>query len=293
MKLYFLGTGTSTGVPHLGCDCKVCQSSDPRDQRTRCSALLQTETGQLLLIDCGPDFRLQMQRFLTTPNSSMRAQLSHFHREVEELSLEQAQALGLSEALQHRYSLPVIDAVLLTHEHFDHVGGLDDLRPFSLGQAVNICCEPNVAAPILRNMHYCFRENPYPGAPKLRMQTIETLAPFEAAGVEITPIRVFHGQLPILGFRIGSLAYLTDMSSLPDCEWDKLKGVRTLVTNALRHAPHPTHQNLQQAIAFAQRVGAERTYFIHQSHGAGLQAESQAHLPEGMAYAYDGLEIAL
>lgn len=291
MKLYFLGTGTSTGVPHIGCQCKVCQSTDRRDQRTRSSALLHTDEGRLLLLDCGPDFRTQMLRFLDGHPESRCPTLPYRHRQVEELSLEQAQALGLDEGMTHHYALPMIDAVLLTHEHFDHVGGLDDLRPFSIFHPIDICCEPRVAAPILQHMHYCFRENPYPGSPKLTMRPLESLQPFVAGGVEIVPLRVLHGKLPIVGYRIGPLAYITDMSTMPDSEWGKLRGVRTLVTNALRHAPHGTHQTLQQAITFAQRVGAERTYFIHQSHGAGTTAESEKWLPQGMVYAYDGLEI--
>lgn len=293
MKLYFLGTGTSTGVPHLGCQCEVCQSADPRDHRTRSSALLHTDEGRLILLDCGPDFRLQMERFLATHRPEQCPTLPYRHRHVDELPLEQAQALGLPRAVAHDYALPLIDAVLLTHEHFDHVGGLDDLRPFSIFQPINIYCEPRVAAPILQHMHYCFREQPYPGAPKLTMCPLESLQPFSVGGVEITPIRVLHGQLPIVGYRIGSLAYITDMSSMPDTEWDKLQGVRTLVTNALRYASHPTHQTLQQAIDFAQRVGAQHTYFIHQSHGAGTVADSLQRLPAGMAYAYDGLDIEL
>ena len=264
MKLYFLGTGTSSGVPQMGCACAVCTSSDPRDRRSRCSALLETDDHRLLLIDCGPDFRSQMLRFIAEhPFGS--GTLPYHERRVAEMSDEQARAAGLHEAPRTPYAVPALEAVLLTHEHFDHVAGLDDLRPLSHFSPIEVWAEPNVAAPILRHMGYC--------------------------GATVTPIRVMHGRLPIAGFRIGDLAYMTDLSALPDSEWPKLQGVRTLVVSALRPEPHNTHQTLEQAIAMARRVGAARTYFIHMCHQAGRQCEADAQLPEGMAYAYDGLEI--
>ena len=142
-------------------------------------------------------------------------------------------------------------------------------------------------------MFYCFREKRYPGSPHLVMREISPDTPFSIGTTQIVPIRVMHGKLPIVGYRIGDLAYLTDMSTLPDTERHKLAGVRTMVVNALRHEAHPTHQNLQEAIAFAQSVGAAHTYFVHMSHGAGTQAEADRTLPHGMTYAYDGLEIDL
>lgn len=291
MKLYFLGTGTSSGVPQMGCACAVCTSSDPRDRRSRCSALLETDDHRLLLIDCGPDFRSQMLRFIAEHPHRPDSTLPYHERRVAEMSDEQARAAGLHEAPRTPYTVPALEAVLLTHEHFDHVAGLDDLRPLSHFSPIEVWAEPNVAAPILRHMGYCFGKDHYPGSPQLTMHEFSIDQSFTAAGATVTPIRVMHGRLPIAGFRIGDLAYMTDLSALPDSEWPKLQGVRTLVVSALRPEPHNTHQTLEQAIAMARRVGAARTYFIHMCHQAGRQCEADAQLPEGMAYAYDGLEI--
>lgn len=291
MKLYFLGTGTSSGVPQMGCACAVCTSSDPRDRRSRCSALLETDDHRLLLIDCGPDFRSQMLRFIAEHPHRPDSTLPYHERRVAEMSDEQARAAGLHEAPRTPYAVPALEAVLLTHEHFDHVAGLDDLRPLSHFSPIEVWAEPNVAAPILRHMGYCFGKDHYPGSPQLTMHEFSIDQSFTAAGTTVTPIRVMHGRLPIAGFRIGDLAYMTDLSALPDSEWPKLQGVRTLVVSALRPEPHNTHQTLEQAIAMARRVGAARTYFIHMCHQAGRQCEADAQLPEGMAYAYDGLEI--
>lgn len=291
MKLYFLGTGTSSGVPQMGCACAVCTSSDPRDRRSRCSALLETDDHRLLLIDCGPDFRSQMLGFIAEHPHRPDSTLPYHERRVAEMSDEQARAAGLHEAPRTPYAVPALEAVLLTHEHFDHVAGLDDLRPLSHFSPIEVWAEPNVAAPILRHMGYCFGKDHYPGSPQLTMHEFSIDQSFTAAGATVTPIRVMHGRLPIAGFRIGDLAYMTDLSALPDSEWPKLQGVRTLVVSALRPEPHNTHQTLEQAIAMARRVGAARTYFIHMCHQAGRQCEADAQLPEGMAYAYDGLEI--
>lgn len=291
MKLFFLGTGTSSGVPQVGCGCPVCRSTDPRDRRSRCSALIATDDRRLILIDCGPDFRQQMLDLIRQHPHNEPSPLLYLRKSVAEMTDEQARRAGLHEAPRHDYALPLIEAVLLTHEHFDHVGGLDDLRPFSIARPIDIYAEPNVAAPIVRNMHYSFANDRYPGAPHLTMREIDLETPFHVGETLICPIRVMHGKLPIAGYRIGALAYLTDMSSLPDGEGEKLEGIDTLVVNALRHEPHPTHQSIQEAVAFARTVGARQTFFTHLSHGAGLHAETQALLPDDIHLACDGLEI--
>lgn len=284
MKLHFLGTGTSTGVPQMGCNCALCTSTDPRDKRLRCSALLETNEHRLILIDCGPDFRTQMLRFMQENPWHEGQTLSYFRRSFYRSNTPNT-------APDYEYALPGIEAVLLTHEHFDHVGGLDDLRPFSMMQEICIFAEERVAQPIVRNMHYCFGETRYPGAPQLRMRHIGPNETITVAGVQVQPIRVFHGKLPILGFRIGDFAYITDMSSMDETELPKLQGVHTLVVNALRPEPHPTHMSIAQAISFAQQIGAERTFFVHQNHEAYRQAEADRLLPDGIFFAYDGLTI--
>lgn len=293
MKLHFLGTGTSSGVPQMGCSCAVCRSADPRDKRTRCSALLETDDRRLILIDCGPDFRSQMLRFLDEHPYHPQSDIPFHTRNVTEMTPEQARAAGLHEPPSHNYALPAIEAVVITHEHFDHVAGLDDLRPFSVFHPITIFAEPNVAAPILRNMAYCFAEKRYPGSPHLIMQEIDSDRPFSIGQTEVQPIRVLHGRLPIVGFRIGALVYITDMSALPPEEWPKLRGVDTLVVNALRHEPHPTHQSIAEATAFAQRMGARQTYFIHMSHGAGFHAAAADDLPHNVHFAHDGMTISI
>ena len=181
MKLYFLGTGTSSGVPQMGCACAVCTSSDPRDRRSRCSALLETDDHRLLLIDCGPDFRSQMLRFIAEHPHRPDSTLPYHERRVAEMSDEQARAAGLHEAPRTPYAVPALEAVLLTHEHFDHVAGLDDLRPLSHFSPIEVWAEPNVAAPILRHMGYCFGKDHYPGSPQLTMHEFAIGQSFTAA----------------------------------------------------------------------------------------------------------------
>jgi phosphoribosyl 1,2-cyclic phosphate phosphodiesterase len=251
LKIFFLGTGTSTGIPEIGCKCEVCQSSDKKDKRLRASVLIAVK-GKRILIDCGPDFREQL---LDLP----------FQK---------------------------IDAVLLTHEHYDHVGGLDDLRPFCRFGDVRIFAESKVSNSIQRRMPYIFVKDKYPGVPRLEMVEI-TNKPFLVNDVEVTPIRVMHYTLGIFAYRIGSFAYITDMKTIPDEELPKLENLDVLVVNALRIQEHLSHQNLEQALAFADRVKAKATYFIHMSHDMGLHAEVEKTLPANIFFAYDKLQLEI
>lgn len=281
MKLYFLGTGTSTGVPQLGCACKVCTSTDPRDTRTRTSAVLETDNNQLILIDCGPDFRTQIHRYLHVHTRERNPHLPFMEREPKDKS-------------NPPICLPAIEATLITHWHYDHIGGLDDLRPFSALKPITIYAEDSVVQQVRRTMHYCFSDNPYPGSPVLKTQIIRPEESFDVAGIKITPIRVLHGTLPIIGFRIGRLAYITDMSQMPEDEMQKLQGVETLVVNALRHTHHPSHQTIAAAINFVHKIKPKQTYLVHMCHGAGLHREAQERLhDETIHFAYDGLEITI
>ena len=259
MKLTFLGTGTSTGVPQIGCRCIVCTSTDKRDQRQRCSSLIEVEDDtapdgvRRILIDCSPDFRQQM------------------------LSID----------------FKRLDAILITHEHFDHVGGLDDLRPYSIFGDVNLYAEPFCAQHLIERIPYCFtpKEKRYPGVPAINMNTINPDVPFQLGKVTVLPLRVMHGKLPILAFRIGQLGYVTDMKTAPEETINKLRGVSTLVVNGLRHYPHPTHQTIEEAIELSKKINYPETYLIHMSHHIGLHADEEAALPSHVHMAYDGLEI--
>ena len=257
MKVTVLGSGTSTGVPQVGCTCQVCRSADKRDNRLRCSALVETE-GVRILIDCGPDFREQCLRFMPV--------------------------------------FAPIDAVLITHEHYDHVGGLDDLRPFCIFGDVPVYAEGYTAGRLQMRMPYCFSDHPYPGVPSIPITPVEPFKPFTVSNlagrcVEVMPIRVEHGSLPILGYRIGRMAWITDMLSMPEESYDKLKGVEVLFINALRIEPHHSHQSLAEALRQAEHIGAAQTWLIHMSHQIGLHADVQHMLPSGVRLAYDGLQV--
>lgn len=250
MKIRFLGTGTSTGVPEIGCRCEVCLSGDTRDHRLRTSVLVETG-GSRILLDCGPDFRQQM---LNLP----------FER---------------------------IDAVLLSHEHYDHVGGIDDLRPFCRFGDVDIYADQQVNTAIRTRMPYCFTEHLYPGIPKLRMHAISHEKPFTVNGIEITAISLLHGTKPILGYRIGQMAYLTDVSQIPTNQFWKLRGIHTLIIDALRYRQHPSHETVDEALANIKRIAPQEAYLIHMSHHIGLHAEVERQLPPHIHLSFDGLTV--
>jgi phosphoribosyl 1,2-cyclic phosphate phosphodiesterase len=250
VRVTFLGTGTSTGVPVLTCDCSVCTSSDPRDKRLRPSILLEWENASVL-VDTGTDLREQ----------------------------------GL------RHDLRRVDAVLYTHAHADHILGLDELRLFNWRQRgpVPVYGSAATLAMIRKTFWYVFEEVQIGGG-KPAITPIEIAAPFDLLGRRIVPVPIFHGTLPILGYRIGTFAYLTDASRIPDESYPLLEGLDVLVLNALRRSPHPTHFHLEQAIDEAKRIGAKRTLFTHMAHETS-HADLTRLLPGGVEIAYDGLVL--
>ena len=252
MKLTFLGTGTSCGVPTIGCRCYTCTSPDAHDKRLRCSALLETASTRIL-IDCGPDFRQQMMPM-------------DFRR---------------------------IDGILITHAHYDHMGGMDDVRPYCQFGEINVYADPLARRGLLEMLPYCFAAHRYPGVPAIRLHEIHKHEPFAIGDMEVMPIEVMHHDLPILGYRIGPLAYITDMKTIAPEEIPYLLGVDTLVVNALRIKPHHSHQTLDEAVRFAQRIGARQTWLIHSSHDIGRHAEVNAALPSNIQLAYDGQVLTI
>jgi len=251
-----LGTGTSVGVPTIGCGCPVCIGGDPKNQRSRCSAILGLPEGNLL-IDTPPELRLQLVR----------------------------EGIG------------VAHAVIFTHEHTDHLLGLDDVRlfPFTLGHAVPIYCEPLVEQRIRTTFDYAFLErvHTHDGAtPKLELRRLE-LTPLDILGCRITPIRLVHGpHFEVLGFRFGNVAYCTDTNHIPDESWGLLEGLDTLVLDCLRVTPHPTHFCMDEALAVVERLKPKRTYLTHVSHELDYY-QTNTILPAGVEMAYDGLDIPL
>ncbi|HIW10439.1 MAG TPA: MBL fold metallo-hydrolase [Candidatus Rikenella faecigallinarum] len=252
-ELTFLGTGTSQGVPIIGCHCPVCDSTDPHDKRLRSSVLIE-QNGVRLVIDSGPDFRYQMLR----------------------------------------EGIDRIDAILYTHGHMDHVGGMDDVRAFNyvMGRAIDLYCEPRVERTLRRIFDYAFAEQRYPGVPEVVLHPIASdELPFTVHGVEVMPIRGMHYKLPVLGYRVGNIAYLTDMNAIEERELEKIRGVEVLVINALRRDPHLSHFTLDQALDIIAKTRPKRAYLTHISHQMGLYEDLCRVLPEGVFPAYDGLKI--
>lgn len=250
MKIQFLGTGTSTGVPQIGCRCQVCKSDDIRDKRLRASVRIEADNN-VLLIDCTPDFRQQVM------NLPFRK----------------------------------IDGILFTHEHYDHISGIDDLRPFGVFGPVDLYMEERLEKNLYERMPYCFGTNKYGGVPEITIHQINSTTPFFVNETEIIPIRLMHYKLPILGFRIKNMAYLTDVKIILEEEFFKLQNLNILIIDALRVQEHVSHMNLEQAILTAQKINPRITYFTHMSHEIGLHSEIEKNLPPNMFFAYDGLEL--
>lgn len=253
MTLTFLGTGTSGGVPSLGCRCEVCRSKNPKDKRLRSAALLESGNTRVL-IDCGPDIRQQLMPLPFRP----------------------------------------IDGVLITHIHYDHVAGMDDLRPFCVFGDIHVYADKATKQGLKQTMPYCFTEKLYPGVPRLNLHVIEPHRSFTIGDMDIMPVQAMHDRLPILGFRIGNFAYITDMKTMEETEMPYLRGVETLVLNALRwKRKHHSHMLVDEAIGFSRRIGAKSTYFTHMPHEIGFHDDANRQLPAGFQFAYDGLKVNL
>lgn len=250
MKITLLGTGTSQGVPVIGCNCEVCSSDDPRDFRTRCSILI-TDGDKNIVVDTGPDFRMQM-----------------LNQNVQSL-----------------------EAVLMTHAHNDHVAGIDDLRPFIFrqGREMPIYASSAVNDDIKSRFSYAFSSNPYPGAPRLITHNIKNGEKMTIAGIDILPIEVMHGSLPVFAFRIGSFTYITDANFISEESMDQIKGTKTLIINALHHKKHYSHFNLAEALGIIDIVSPDVCYLTHISHSMGLTSSLAGTLPNGIFPGVDGM----
>lgn len=252
MKITFLGTGTSQGVPVIACDCAVCLSDDPKDNRLRASLLVETASNTFV-IDAGPDFRQQM----------LRARVRK------------------------------LDGIFLTHEHKDHISGMDDLRAFNYRSqaAIDIYAEERVQNAVRKEYAYVFSENQYPGVPKMELHNIDKYN-ITLREDTVIPLRIFHYRLPILGFRIGDMAYITDANYIPEETKEKLIGVKYLVINALRKEKHISHFSLGEALSFIEEISPRYAYITHIGHQMGKHAEINREMPANVTLAWDGLEVS-
>ena len=253
LSFQFLGTGTSQGVPVIGCPCEVCTSEDPRDSRLRSAGLFSMD-GKHLAIDIGPDFRQQILRT----------------------------------------GIRTLEGILITHEHNDHVIGMDEVRPFNFMSRsdVQVYAEQRVLKELRIRFAYIFTPQPYPGAPQVRLNAIDALHSIETANFTVTPLRIMHGGLPILGFRIQNIAYCTDVKHIPEETLEKMEGLEHLILSALHHNRHHSHSNLEEAVELASKIGAKHTWFTHCSHNMGTYEKINNILPENMQLAYDGLVVS-
>jgi len=251
MQVTFLGTGTSGGVPLIGCDCEVCKSSNTKDNRLRTSIMIEHQ-GQVLVTDCGPDFRQQMLRA----------------------------------------NVKKLDAILMTHAHRDHTAGFDDIRAFNFvtGKPIEVFCDYATQLGIKDQYGYVFSETDYPYLPKMNFTVIDNEA-FSVGGLEVLPINVLHGGMPVKAYRFGDFSFITDAKEIVSSEREKLRGTKVLVVNALRTLEHYSHFTIQQALQLVEEINPERAFFIHMSHQFGLHEDVQAQLPDRVTVAYDGLKI--
>lgn len=253
MKVTFLGTGTSQGIPVIACDCAVCSSDDIRDNRFRTSIMITSDQTNLV-IDTGPDFRQQMLR----------------------------------------ENVKNLDGVVFTHEHKDHIAGMDDIRAFNFIQKkdMDIYATAEVQKALNRDFHYVFAKRKYPGVPLVKLHQIDN-DPFIVGDIKLIPINVLHYMMPVKGYRVNDFSYITDAKTIPEEEFDKLRGTKILVINALRKTTHISHFNLEEALEIIERIKPHKAYLIHLSHLMGLHQELEKELPENVEIAFDGLTIEI